>query len=207
MFVARDTPMLNDPYCELDDLKARIAITDAGDDAALTACILAASRQIDGLTNRVFYQLPATTRTYTAECGDELTVDDLVSATTLKTDTNGDRTYGTTWLTTDYDLIPDNAAANNMPYTRIVLSPKSTQWFPTFRRGVQITGTWGWPAVPDAIAEACLILAQRLFKRPDAPLGVLAATTPDGLGIPLRGNDPDVEALIAPYRRFALLAV
>jgi hypothetical protein len=53
-------------------------------------------------------------------------------------------------------------------------------------------------AVPAAIRQATVILAMRLFKRLDAPLGMIS----NDLGSMRVGRfDPDVEALVAPFRK------
>ncbi len=38
---------------------------------------------------------------------------------------------------------------------------------------MQVTAKWGWPSVPDDINMACLILTADLYKRKDAPGGIL----------------------------------
>ena len=63
---------------------------------------------------------------------------------------------------------------------------------------IQITARWGWSAVPDAIREATVLLAARQFRRLDSPLGV--AGFGDLGAIVVRRIDPDVAAMIAPYR-------
>lgn len=183
-------------YATLDELKARLGLSDTVDDAVLEPVIEAASRLVDSATGRVFY---ATTETrYFTALNDELVyVDDLLTVTSLKTDADGDRTYETTWATTDYDLEPYNAA----PYTSIRTAPSGSYGFPTFRRGVEVTGSWGYCATgshPDAINEATLLLAIRLFKRKDAPFGVLGSPEMGVARLP--AVDPDVQALLAPYR-------
>lgn len=195
-------------YATLAQLKVRLDLTadDPEIDDALDRVIASASRAIDKVCDRRFYQLAATTKTYTPECGDTLAIDDLVSVTSLVTDQDGDRTYETTWLVTDYDLTPDNAAADGLPYTRIELSPRTTKWFPVWRRSVQVTGTWGWPAVPEPVTEATLILATRYFRRPTLPFG-LAGSPELAPMAELPAVDPDAKALLAPYRRFSVVAV
>lgn len=194
-------------YCSTAELRVWLGdLPSDVTDAALEDQIEAASRKIDKECDRFFFQLAATTKTYTATDGDYLSIDDLVSVTTLATDANGDRTYGTTWAVTDYDLTPDNASADGMPYTAIVLSPRSAQWFPTIRKAVQITGTWGWPSVPDAIKTATLILAARLYHRKDSPFGV-AGSSGVGEVVMIGKTDADVVGLIGPYRRFRVLAI
>lgn len=188
-------------YATLAELKARLGITDTPDDAVLEAVIEAASRAIDGETGRVFYAATAT-RYFTAEDSELLFVDDLLSVTTLKTDLDGDRTYETTWAATDYDLEPYNST----PYTRIQIAPRGTRTFPTGRRGVEIAGSWGYAATaPDAINEACLLMAARLFKRKDAVFGVLM--NPEFGTARLPQVDQDVKLLIRPFVRMNLGAV
>ncbi len=188
-------------YATLAELKVRVGITDTGDDAVLEAVIEAASRAIDGETGRVFYAATAT-RYFTAEDSELLFVDDLLSVTTLKADEDGDRTYETAWAVTDYDLEPYNST----PYTRIQIAPKGTRTFPTGRRGVEIAGSWGYAATaPDAINEACLLMAARLFKRKGAPFGVLM--NPDLGTARIPQIDPDVKLLLKPFVRLSIGAV
>lgn len=195
---------ISNGYCTLAELKARLTIEtgDTADDATLEAVIEAASREIDGLCSRHFYSATET-HYYEAEQWDEIEVDDLVSVTTLKTDEDQDRAYETTWGATDFELGPGDSA----PYTRIYATPTGAYAFPVGqRKAVQVVGTFGWPSVPDAVNEAALLVAARLFKRKDAPLGIQVGKPEFGnLSIP--ANDPDVTRLLAPYRRFALIGV
>jgi hypothetical protein len=198
---------LHDPYAETSELREWLGELPADTpDAVLDQAILAASRKIDGDCGRFFYQLPAATRTFTATDAGYLPIHDLVSLTTLKTDLDGDRTYETTWAATDYDLTPDDAFDNGWPYTAVATAPNGVYAFGRLRKGIQIVGTWGWPVVPDPIKTATLILASRLFKRKDSPFGVAGSP---GIGevVMIGRNDPDVAALIAPYRRMAVLGV
>lgn len=194
-------------YTTVATVKLRLDIGGSGDDAALESVIEAASRAIDGLCNRWFYQMTATTRHFTASSPTVLDVPDLVSVTSLTTDTDGDRVYEDTWAATDYDLEPYNAADVGEPYRQLMTTPAGLYGFPTVRKGVKITGTWGWPSVPDAIAEACALESIRLFKRKDAPYGIAGSSE---LGMqtfmPAR-VDPQVKALIAPYVRMSVGAV
>ena len=188
-------------YATKEEIKAELGVPDAQDDSVIEQCIEAASRLIDETCGRVFYQEVAQTRYYTAEDGDLLFVDDLVSVTSLATDDTGDRTYGTTWLTTDYDLEPDNAALRGKPYGWIRLSPAGNRAFPTARRGVKLIGTFGWPAVPPMVKRAARIQAARLFKRKDAIFGVVGSAEM-GQMLVIPKLDPDVclllEKLVRP---------
>lgn len=70
---------------------------------------------------------------------------ELVGVTSLKTDNAGDRTYATTWATTDYDLHPENAPYESppAPYWAIYRAPSGVNGWLTSRRGIQLTGKWG----------------------------------------------------------------
>jgi hypothetical protein len=137
------------------------------------------SRLIDAYTARHFYQTEAATvRYFTATSGDLLYVPDLVSVSEIATDESGNRTYGTVWATTDYDLEPYNAAEFDKPYTEIRLAPTGTKGWPArVRKGVRITGVWGWPAVPDMAREICLIESARAWAQSKAPAAVVASPT------------------------------
>jgi hypothetical protein len=126
--------------------------------------------------------------------------DDIVSITTLKT-TSDCEGFDTTWAATDYQLEPLNGRSGGIvtPYTQIRAIDDFL--FPVFggEATVQIVGTFGWAAVPIAIKQATLMLAQRQFKRYDSPLGVAGVGE---LGvIRVSRIDPDVQALVSPFRR------
>lgn len=194
-------------YATLADLKARlgIGVSDVTDDSVLENVVEAVSRWIDHYCNRRFYSA-AETRYYTAESPVVLWTDDLVSITSLATDDDGDRVYETAWAATDYDLEPYNAALSGEPYTAIRIAPNGSYTFPSTRKGVKITGTFGYPAIPDAVAEACLLQSSRVFRRKDAPLGVVGS--PEiGQAVTLGRVDPDVRALLQGYVKLTLGAI
>jgi hypothetical protein len=191
-------------YCTLGELKAALRVQDSIDDSLLEISIEAASREIDGYTERVFYSTSAT-RVYAPHNIYLVETDDIISVTTLKTSTNG-LTYDTTLATTDYQLEPLNNLAGGIvtPFTQIraigdYLWPAySPQTIFHLEASVQVVGVFGWSAVPAAIRQATIILAMRLFKRFDAPLGMIS----NDLGSMRVGRfDPDVEALVMPFRK------
>lgn len=195
-----------DGYATVQALRARLGNGGAtADESHLERLIKAASDEIDGLCNRRFHQT-AETRVFTAEWPDLVFVDDIVSVTTLETDDLGDRTYGTAWSPTDYEMEPANSAVVGHPYTSIALHPRTTKAFPTARRGVRVTGTWGWPAIPSPVEEACLLIAVRLNQSAKAPFGT-AGTVQDGAVQYTPRVDPVVRQLLDPYRRFNIGAV
>jgi hypothetical protein len=191
-------------YCTLADLKAALRVQDSIDDSLLELAIESASREIDGYCERVFYSTSAT-RVYAPTNIYTVTTDDIISVTTLKSSSDG-VTYDITWATSDYQLEPLNGVAGGLvtPFTRIRAT--GSYLMPTFSAGtfyelealIQVVGVFGWSAVPAAIRQATVILAMRLFKRLDSPMGVIS----NDLGSMRVGRvDPDVEALLSPFRK------
>lgn len=189
-------------YASLSELKTFLGITASTDDARLELAIEAASRAIDAECARQFYATTAT-RYFQPDDPRRLTLDDdLLSVTALAIDRSGLRDYATL-SASDYELDPEVA-----PYRTVWMAPGSTQAFPMGRRGVRIQGAWGYCLAgdqPKAITGACLILATRYFKRKDAPFGVLG--TPELGYLRITARDPEVRALLQPYRRVQVGAV
>jgi hypothetical protein len=187
-------------YCTLAEVKAAMRVTDSVDDTLLENSIEGASRRIDGYCSRFFYQTVKTI-TFFASNSYRLQIPDLASSTlVLKTDNNGTGTYTTTWnAATDYTLEPLDTSLQGRPYRAI--SATGGQTFPLYFAPapptVQIAGTWGWPAIPDDIREACVLLSMRQFARYNAALGVLGFAD---MAITVRAVDPDVRDLLSPYR-------
>ncbi|MET9965450.1 phage head-tail connector protein [Streptomyces sp. NPDC006356] len=188
-------------YATLDDLKAQMGIEtdDTTRDALLTKALKSASRGIDRATGRRFW-LDDTlkTRTYRLEgrvfCerdGDVLLVDDVGDVTGMVVESGSG---GSFTALTDYETTPDNALADGYAITGL-LRPNST-WGTSATR-IRVTAKFGWPAVPDDIAQACLIQASRLYKRKDSPEGIIGSAE---WGVRnLSRRDPDVWNLIEPY--------
>ena len=194
-------------YATLADVKSGFRIQDSVDDTMLELSIEAASREIDGYCERVFYNAGTATRVYIPTDTFYTETDDIISVTTLKTSSTGE-TFDTTWSASgDYQLEPLNGISGGLighPATRIraigsylfpLWSPKNVN---SHEATVQVIGVFGWSAVPTAIRQATIILAMRQFKRYDTPLGVSF----DELGALRVGRvDPDVEKLLGPYKK------
>lgn len=195
-------------YATLAEVKASLAITDTQDDTMLEIAITASSRMIDDYTDRFFYingstQTPATYY-YTAEDFWLLSTDDNFSVTEIATDDNFDQTWSTVWATSDYFSEPVNNPNRGWPYNRLVAIDRYV--FPkNIPNGVRIKGRFGWSAVPAEINQACIIQSSRLFVRKQSPFGI--AGTPELGTVRLTSRlDPDVEALIRPFKRLKGLA-
>lgn len=192
-------------YCTLAEVKAALRIPNADtiDDTLLETAIESASREIDGYCQRSFYSAGTAVRYFTPQALDICEIDDLLTVTSFETSTNIDGTFDRTWATTEYQLEPLNNKVDGLtgwPFTRV--RAVKGLFFPYFfgDATIKITGTWGWTAVPIGIKQATMLLASRIFKRLDSPLGVLSA--PD-LGYIRVGTrlDPDVQQLVDPYRQ------
>lgn len=197
-----ETPVtITNGYCTLAELKEILRILDTVDDELLEARINEASRVIDQHCNRRFYaDATASARLFTSIDGNTIFVDDISSTTGLvvKSDSAGDGTYATTIAAADFQAEPLNAIVKGTPITSIAARLAGAFSMAAVPAGCQVTAKWGWPAVPDPVHSACLILAGRLVKRGDSLLGVA------GFGelgaITVRAIDPDVERMLRPYR-------
>ena len=162
-----------------------------------------ASRAIDGHAGRYFYSSGTATRYFTADESFVCEIDDLAgTALTLQSSSNAQRNFDVTWAVGDYQLEPTNGVVDGLvvPYTRI--RAVQNYLFP-IQGGdalVKVTGVFGWPAVPTSITQACVIQASRIFKRLDSPLGIAGFGDMGAMRVS-RYLDPDVEQLVAPYRR------
>jgi len=195
-------------YVSLDLVKKSLRITDDIDDDILELSIGAASREIDGYCERVFYSTTET-RVFVPRDSFTVEIDDLTSLTTLKTSTGGD-TFDETWAATDYQLEPVNGVAGGLESPATIIRAIGDYVFPTFEprnvnhyeATVQVTGTFGFTPVPVAIQQAALLLTLRQYRRYDSPLGVAGF---DEMGAVRVGRvDPDVQKLIDPFRRLRM---
>lgn len=187
-------------YATLAQVKSALRITDAIDDAIIELAIEAASRQIDSVCERFFYSTTAT-RVYAPTDWQITEIDDLVTLTTLKTSSNVDGVFDVTWASTQYQLEPLNGIAGGIvtPYTRI--RAIDDLYFPENmgEATVQVVGVFGFSAIPTEVKQAAVLLAARIFKRNDSPLGV--AGFGDLGAIRVSRVDPDIDAMLAPYKK------
>ena len=192
-------------YATLAQVKSALRITDQIDDGLLNTAIDSASRWVDGWCDRDF--TPAgtaiTTRDYTpTDTFGVIYIDDCVEVTEVRIDDDLDRTFSKVLLTQDYLLEPVNEVRYGLrlPFTK--LRSYEDGYWPVFRSQptVRVSGRFGWPEVPTAVREATILQASRLFTRLDAPLGIAGFGDLGGMRVS-RFVDPDVEMLLAPYRR------
>jgi hypothetical protein len=188
-------------YGDLATLRQRLNIPDddTSRDALLTKALAAASRGIDKACGRRFWlDTEPVTRTYNPRgrvvCEDDgelLLTDDIGDTTGMVIETG----YGVSFTpVTGYETSPENALLDGQPVTglRLVMGV----WGIATTR-VRVTARFGWPEVPDDVAEAALIQATRLYKRKDSPEGVTGSA--EWGVVRLSRRDPDVWNLIEPF--------
>jgi len=126
-------------YCSIADVKGVLGITSTTDDTIMRKICEGATKSIDNYCNRQF-QAKTATRYFDGSV--PLSVDDLLSITTIKTDEDGDATFeNTLTVTTDYLLYP----LNEYPKTSIKLSVDSNYGsFGISKKGCEIIGLWGY---------------------------------------------------------------
>jgi hypothetical protein len=181
-------------YATDAEVKAALNISDTKDDAAVALATEAASRLIDGFTNRRFDKtVTVEARLYTATATNgRVVTDDIATATGLVVEADG----ATLTDPDDYRLHPLNAGAHGMPWTYL----SGTDW-PTEAGAVKVTATFGWPAVPAEVRQAALIQSIRLMQRRHSPYGI-AGSPEQGSEMRLLSRlDPDVENLLRHLRR------
>ena len=169
--------------------------------------ISAASRLIDDYTGRTFYTATADAdRYFTPQARCRCYIDDYQTITTVAVDEDEDGSYALTLSATgDYWTRPANPQ-NGWPYTWIEIMPWSNNPLPAGQPyAVKITALWGWAAVPDAVREACLLQAFKIYKRQGAPFGVVGGGEL-GTVVAIPSDDytrldRDVAGMLKPYMR------
>jgi hypothetical protein len=191
-------------YCTLSELKQSMRITDNVDNSLLTAAIESASIWVDGWCDRDFTVAgTATSRDYIPTgTYDVLQIDDATEVVSVKIDDDLDRTFPVTLRAIDFQTEPlnDTVGGLRMPIMRI--RPFEDGYWPTWKNQatVRVEARYGWPAVPASVKQATILQASRVFTRLDSPLGVAGFGDMGAMRVS-RFVDPDVEMLLAPYRR------
>lgn len=105
-----------------------------------------------------------------------LRADDFTAITAIAVDLDRDGSYSTS-LTPSSDVLyrPLNADTDGRPFEFLELRPLQTKiaGWPDYPAAVKITGTWGWPAVPDAVKELTAMIVRQIR---DLQLGGVTVT-------------------------------
>jgi hypothetical protein len=136
-----------------------------------------------------------------------IAVDDISTTTGLvvKLDEDDDGVFETTLtITTDFILEPFNAADEVpvWPYDAIrLVSGYNYPCLASGRPSVQVSAKFGWPAVPDDIAEACRIQAKNLYKATSGAFQGFQVSAETGAVMRTPGLDYVAMALLEQYRK------
>ncbi len=192
-------------YCTVEDVRLRSDIDRSDLDSFIDQCISAAERKVNSHCGRTFEKsTTATQRQFACKDPNLAYVDDFYSTSGLivATDSSGDGTTDTTWTTTNYQLEPLNGIVNGndgFPYWKIRAVRSYTFPTTTLRASLYVTALWGWSAVPDDVQAATAMVAAKLVKMKDTPLGV-AGIAASGFEIRIR-EIPEVVELLSDYVR------
>lgn len=203
--------MAHTQYVDKADLKTYLGLSGSGQDTNIDNAINSASRLIDKLCNRYFYQDETVqTKYYNVTNQFYLFTDDISTTTGLviSLDTTDDGTYDTTLtIDTDFILKPLNPEVNVIsdatyywPHTEVqLIATRSSERFdPLILKNVKIQAKFGWSKIPEAITQATLIQATRYFKRKDTPFNVFG-NEQTGTQELFSKMDPDAKQLIKGY--------
>lgn len=166
-------------YADLVMFKRRYAndaTLDAVDTAEIEKVLDSASRMTDRRVRRHYFAKTATPAPYAGNGCDHIWIDDLLSATTIKLDEDGDRTFELTLAAaTDYYLKRHGADdEDGLPKTMLILDGVNGQrgYFARRKRLVQIVGSWGYTNETEAVEASGTAITGTLDNATDLTLAV-----------------------------------
>lgn len=194
-------------YASLSELKLALRIDDTNDDTLLTLALNAADSLIDAHCDRTFVaEVSASARSFTPS-GGRVDVDDFYTTDGLIVAVGGNLIPAYVEnVSAGYRVGPDNAPEYGEPYTFIEYDYGAALtwgwWVWSRHNRVSVTAKWGYAEnVPQAVKQAALLQASRLFSRRNSPYGI--AGSPD-MGSELRllaKVDPDVAVMLGKFVR------
>ena len=209
-------------YVTVAEIKADIPdsplfdVTDDTYDTVLGNMVTAASRLIDryvGGWDNYFYPSTDSQTRYFDGSGEEIQyIDPMVSLTSVAVSDSGRAVSDyTTWTNdSDFFVSPYNHASIGMPIMSLVIDNDSGSkgtWGKT-RKGVKVTGVFGWSLTPPAdVEQACKIQAVRWFMRSKQGYQDAAANPSMGEMYYMKELDPDVKMLLQRYRVHNLVTI
>lgn len=206
---------LTNAYTDVATFEAYMTITK-GVQLLEEMVINSASRAIDDFCHRRFWLDPEpVARTFIPDSLIKVDLETDLGSTdglVVSTDPSGDGSFDIVWASTDFQLLPQNApfaSPEAKPWDTLrAVGTKTFPWLVntwlTRLDRVQVSARWGWPAVPSAVTQACLIKAARLYHRKDSPQGV-AGFGEFGVVRISPKDDPDLCLLLQNYVRSPVL--
>lgn len=195
-----------DPYATVADFvtsaQRELSATEI---ASVSALLDAASRVVENFTGRQFNKGTAVSaRRFRAVDPQRLPVDDFYTTTGLAITANS-----TAWAVADVEARPWDGIYKGQPgwpFSELIAVSKIWPG-PSRTPKVTITANWGWAAVPTAIKQATLDVAQMMFSSGGGPGVVQSLSVEDyrvSYASPGSGGTADVPSELmkaAPYRR------
>lgn len=181
-------------YADWEELKSMRSITGTSQDEALQRAVTRASRAIDRRCGRRFWRDGlVTTRFYPSvrgrtvySAGSEMFLTpDIADPDTIAVSIGG-VAVDTEGLSLSYFSESDAGGA--------ITGLLRSSWY---GGRIGIGAEYGWPAVPDSIEEATLLLANRRYMRKDSPEGTSGWSTEGAVGV--SRFDQDIEDLVSPF--------
>jgi hypothetical protein len=199
-------------YCTVDDLREQLGDLGSSNlsERMLVRAINAASRAVDNWCGRRFWadETPVTKTFPVLACSPELWLpEDIAYSAGLAVATSDGSTYSTTWQAADYRLWPYGANTSGSEYGgwwklesagRLRFDVRGP-YNPSGYLPIQITARFGWAFCPPGVEQATILKAAQLFKRKDAPFGVIQFG--DIAAVTITRKDADVVELLWPYVR------
>lgn len=200
-------------YATNDQFRAFVHDTSGADAETIAQTLSSASRGVEKVCGRHFYQTTETQ--YFSPRPNNLwwvDLDDMELATKTGLTVgvqwaNGSNYNEVRLVDVDFVLQPVNQSSNGIdgwPYTQMqsLIKVWPARYADFYLDTIKVTGMFGWPAVPDPVVHATLILAAEIYKAGDAPWGVA------GFGefgaVRVRDN-PMVASLLQPYKKATTL--
>ncbi len=182
------------------------------DDALIEQTLLSASRSVERICGRHFYQTqetqyfsPRPSNLWWVDLDDmELATKSGLSVHVQWANSLANPYPEARVVDVDFALQPVNQSMNGIdgwPYTQMQSFSKiwPGRYAPFYLDTIKVVGTFGWPAIPDAVTQATLMVAAGIFKSGEAPFGIAGF---DGFGaVRIRGDNPMVTQMLLPYRK------
>jgi len=205
-------------YATQSQFRSFVRDTSTLDTPLIEQALLSASREVERICGRHFYQTTQT-QYFSPRPNDPYWVDlddmELATKTGLSVHVQWSNSIANPYpevrtVDVDFVLQPVNQSMNGIdgwPYTQMQSLAKiwPQRWSDFYMDTVKVTGTFGWDEIPDPVVQATLMLAAAIYKSGEAPFGVAGF---DNFGaVRVRGENPMVTALLHPYRKQTTLFV
>jgi hypothetical protein len=187
-------------YCDIDEVKRYLGITEDSDDALIEQSILAAKTAIDAYCGLAFDVSDDSTKYFSSR-------DDGIWGAYLHLGRNRLAATPTSVSIAGTDVTSDIIPMpNERPITQLYLMSNAPQ---TWRDSgddpaisISITGKWGYSTVaPTDIKQAAVIWAAFLYQQKDAFIDGTVASSSDERRTVIPGVPRGAIHLVAPYKR------